>query len=113
MPSLPRLRRFGEVPCSIDRRLVDLDQFQVIRACNHVVRDASRLRQAVTRMQRYLARVAGEAKCDRSAQDVKEMCRNVMPVPARGLRHRLEGANLLRADATAGCGSEPEVAVLG
>src|SRR6185295_19262627 len=64
-------------------------------------------------MQRYLARVAGEAKCDRSTQDVKEVCRHVVPVPARRLGHRLKGANVLGADATVGCGREPEVAVFG
>jgi hypothetical protein len=30
--SLPRRRWFGEIPCSIDRGLVDLDHFEVIGA---------------------------------------------------------------------------------
>jgi hypothetical protein len=37
--SIALRRRFGELPCSIERRLVDLDQFQVIRARDDVVRD--------------------------------------------------------------------------
>src|SRR6059036_532687 len=64
-------------------------------------------------MQCYLARRPGEAKCDRSAQHVQEVCGHVVPVPARGLGQRLQSPNVLDADATAGHGGEPEVAVLG
>src|SRR2546428_6866024 len=64
-------------------------------------------------MQRYLARGAGEAERDRSAQHVQEVCGHVVPVPARWLGQRLQSPNVLDADATAGHGGEPEVAVLG
>src|SRR5438874_6466625 len=64
-------------------------------------------------MERDLARGASEAERDRSAQYVQEVCGHVVPVPARGLGQRLQSPNVLGADATAGRGGEPEVAVLG
>ena len=55
--------------CAIDRRLIDLDHFEVIRTRDHVVRDASGLK-AVNGMERDVAREASEAERYRSTQHV-------------------------------------------
>src|SRR6478672_9322885 len=77
------------------------------------MRDASRLRQAVTGVERDVARDAGEAERDRSAQHVQVVCGHVVPVPARGIGQWLESSNVLDPDATLSDGGESEVAVLG
>src|SRR5438876_3567314 len=64
-------------------------------------------------MERNLARGAGKAERDPTAQHVQVVCGHVVPVPASGFRHRLERSNVLGPDAPVGDGGEPEVAVLG
>src|SRR4051812_33424010 len=96
--------------CDVDGREigrhVDLDQLEIIRLPDHVVRNAGRLADAGAGFDLDLVRNAVEAEFDPALQDVDEMAGHVVPMPA-GLLDRLQDPDMLRPNLAAGRGGEP------
>src|SRR6059058_2011516 len=70
---LRRVERAAEILGAVVGRHVDLDQLQIVRARDYVVRDAGRLRQAGASLYGHIALDAGEAERDPAFQDHDEM----------------------------------------
>src|ERR1051325_721271 len=108
---LRRIERAAELLPLAAGRHVDLDQFQVVRTRDHVVRDAGRLREAGAGLHGDVAVDAGEPEGDPALQHDHEMAGHVMPVPAGRLLERTDRADVFGADLAARRRCEPEVAV--
>ena len=95
------------------RGQVDFNQFEVVRSRDHVVGYPRRLGQAPACAHGDNIGNALETKADRTLQYVDKMPGHIVPMPACFLRKRLQGADMLGANASVCCTFEPQVAVFG